>query len=125
VLKDFIIVDMPETNDAQIILGRPILATAGCHIIVREGLISFEVEGRFVVFSHRKKDMVSPHSSILNTLPLSSEIDMEDILKCEDPPILIGFLMRTLTKGMLRWSLLFLCHLTSPRLRPLFLMSLP
>ena len=28
-LEDFIIVDMPETGDAQIILGRPILATAG------------------------------------------------------------------------------------------------
>ena len=51
-LEDFIIVDMPETDDAQIILGRPILAIAGCHIDVKEGLISFEVEGRFVVFNH-------------------------------------------------------------------------
>ena len=36
-LKDFIIVDISETDDAQIILGRPILATAGCHIDVRKG----------------------------------------------------------------------------------------
>ena len=35
VLEDFIVVDMPETDDAQIILGRPILETAGCHIDVR------------------------------------------------------------------------------------------
>jgi len=45
VLEDFIIVDMPETDDTQIILGRPILATAGCHIDVRESQVSFEVEG--------------------------------------------------------------------------------
>ena len=32
VLEDCIIVDMPETDDVQIILGRPILAIAGCHI---------------------------------------------------------------------------------------------
>jgi len=79
VLEDFIIVDMPETDDAQIILGRPILATTGCHINVREGRVSFEVEGHFAVLSHKKEDMVSPHSSILDTLPLSPEIDMEDV----------------------------------------------
>jgi len=32
--------------------------------------------------------------------------------------------MRTPIKGVLRWSLLLLCHLTSLRLRLLFLMSL-
>jgi len=37
VLEDFIIVDMPKIDDAPIILGRPILATAGCHIDVRKG----------------------------------------------------------------------------------------
>jgi len=38
------------------------------------------------VFIHKKEDMVSPHSSILDALSLSPEIDMEDILNCEDPP---------------------------------------
>ena len=85
-LKDFIIVDMPETDDAQIILGRPILVTAGYHIVVGERRFSFEVEGRFDVFSHPKKDMVSPHYSILDALPLSHEYDMEDGLHNEDPP---------------------------------------
>ena len=85
-LEDFIVVDMPETNDAQIILGRPILATASCHINVREGRISFEVEGRFAVFSHKKEDVVSPHSSILDVLPISPEYDIEDVLYDEDPP---------------------------------------
>jgi len=80
VLEDFIIVDMHETDNAQIILGRPVLMTAGCHIDVREGCISFEAEGRFAVFSHRKEVAASPYSSILDALPLSPEYDMEDIL---------------------------------------------
>jgi len=79
VLDDFIIVDMPETDGVQIILGWPILATTSCHINEREGRTSFEMERRFAMFSHKKEDMVSPHSSILDALPLSPEIDMEDI----------------------------------------------
>jgi len=59
----------PETDNAQIILGRPILETVGCQIDVIEGLISFEVEGRFAVFSHRSEDSISPYSSILDALP--------------------------------------------------------
>ena len=86
VLDDFIIVDMPETDDAQIILRRPILGTTCCHIDVKEGRISFEVEGHFAVFSHRKEDVVSPHSSILDALLLSPKIDMEDVLNYKDPP---------------------------------------
>jgi len=38
------------------------------------------------VFSHKWEDAVSPHSSILDALPLSPEIDMEDVLNDEDPP---------------------------------------
>jgi len=49
VLEDFTIVDMPETNDAQIILGWPILATVGCHIGIRKGRTTFEVEGRYAM----------------------------------------------------------------------------
>jgi len=124
VLEDFIIVDIPETDDAQIILGRPILATAGYHIDMRVACVSFEVEGRFAVFSRRKKNVISPHSSILGALSLFPEIDMEDVLNFKILLILTGFLMRTPTKGMLRWSLLPLCHLQSQRLRLLFLMSL-
>ena len=60
--------------------------TAGFHIDVRKGRISFEVEMRFAVFSHRKEGAVSPHSSIYDALSLSPEYDMEDILNEEDPP---------------------------------------
>jgi len=45
VLENFIIVDMPKTDDAKIILGRCILATASYHNDVREGRVSFEMEG--------------------------------------------------------------------------------
>jgi len=85
VLEDFIVFDMSETNDAQIILGRPILATASCHIDVRKERITFEVEGHYVVFCHMKEDVVSP-SSLLDALLISPEIDMEDVLNYEDPP---------------------------------------
>ena len=34
-LEDFIITDMTKTDDAQIILGRPFLATLGCMIDVK------------------------------------------------------------------------------------------
>ena len=85
-LEDFIIVDIPETGDSQIILCWPILATTGCHNDVKEVRISFEVRVSFAVFSHRKEDMVSPYSCILDALPLSPKIDMEDVWNCEDPP---------------------------------------
>jgi len=42
VFEDFIIVSMPKTDDAQIILSRSFLAIASCHLDVREGCISFE-----------------------------------------------------------------------------------
>jgi len=86
VLEDFNEANIPKTDDAQIILGGSILATVHGHINVRKGRISFEVEGIFVVFSHRKGDAVSRHSSILDALPLSLEYDMEDVLNDEDPP---------------------------------------
>jgi len=38
------------------------------------------------VFSHRQEDVVSPHSSILDALPLFPEHDMKDMLQDEDPP---------------------------------------
>jgi len=62
------------------------LVTAGCHIDVREVWVSFEVEGCFAVFSHKKEDMVSRHSSILDALLLSLEINTDDVWNCEDPP---------------------------------------
>jgi len=77
---------MPETNDAQIILGRPILATASFYIDVRKAQITFEVDGHNLGLCDTKEDVVSPSSYLLDALPFSSEIDMENVLNCDDPP---------------------------------------
>jgi len=69
VLGDLIIVDIPETNDAQIILRRPILAAVGCHMDVRKGRITFEVEGHYAMFCHIKEKVVSPNSFLLDEFP--------------------------------------------------------
>jgi len=50
VLEDFIIADMTKFGDAQIILGRPFLATSGCIIDVKGGRITFEVGGIMLHF---------------------------------------------------------------------------
>jgi len=74
-----------KTDDAQIIPGWPTLGTAGCHIDVRKGRVTFEVQGRYVVFCYMKEKVVSPNSSLLDKFLLSLEINMEDVLNCEDP----------------------------------------
>jgi len=43
VLEDFIIADMSETDDVEIILGRRFLATLGCNIDIKWGRITFKV----------------------------------------------------------------------------------
>ena len=61
------------------------MATTGCYIDVRKVWLTFEVEGHYVVFCHTKEDLVSPSSSLLDALPFSPEIGIEDVLNCEDP----------------------------------------
>jgi len=86
VLKDFIIADITETNDTLIILGRPFMAIVGCHIDVKRGWITFEVERCYAMFFHMEKKVVSLNSSLVDAFLLSYEIDMEDVLNCQDPP---------------------------------------
>ena len=71
---------MIETDDAQITLGRPFMATASCHIDVRKGRITFEVQGCYAMFCHMEEKEVSSNSFLFDEFPLSPEIDMEDIL---------------------------------------------
>jgi len=80
ILKDFIIADMTETDDAQIIIGRPFMATIGCHINVGRGWITSEVQWCYAMFLHVKEKAISPNSSLLDEFSHSPEIDMEDIL---------------------------------------------
>jgi len=62
------------------------VATLGCHIDVRKGHITFEVQGCNAMFCHIEEKVISTNSSLLNEFLPSPEIDMEDILNCEDPP---------------------------------------
>ena len=85
-MEDFIIVDMTETNDAEIILGRPFMATTGCHISVRRGRITFKVKACNAIFCHMVEKVVSPNYSLLDPFPLSSKINREDVLHSQDSP---------------------------------------
>jgi len=44
------------------------------------------MEGRYAVFCHIKEKVISPNSSLLDDFSPSPEIDLEDVLNCEDPP---------------------------------------
>jgi len=35
---------------------------------------------------HVQEKVISPNSSLLNAFPPSTEISMEDVLNCQDPP---------------------------------------
>jgi len=83
VLEDFIIVDISKTDDAQIILGMP-LATSGCNIDVKRGQL--QVERCYAMFCFMDERVVSPNSFQSDAFPSSPEIDMEDVLNCQDLP---------------------------------------
>jgi len=47
---DFVMLDMTEDANTQIILGRPFLATAGCKIDAMEGRLTFDIGGYYAEF---------------------------------------------------------------------------
>jgi len=75
-LEGFIIIDITETDDAQIILARLFCASAGCHIDVRRGWITFEVHECYAMFCQVEEKAVSLNSSLLDEFPPSHEINM-------------------------------------------------
>ena len=48
---DFVILKMEEDTRTPIIIGRPFLATAGCHIDVKYGTLTFDVGDVHVEFN--------------------------------------------------------------------------
>ncbi|XP_074300011.1 uncharacterized protein LOC141631209 [Silene latifolia] len=48
---DFVVLDIPEDQQTPIIIGRPFLATGDVNISVKEGKLTFKVEGNVVEFS--------------------------------------------------------------------------
>jgi len=102
VLENFIIADMTKTNAAQIILGRPFLATLGCNINVKKGWLTFEVEGCYAMFYFMDEIVVSPNSSQSDAFPLSPEIYMEDVLNCQDSPEFDWISTKDLDQGYIK-----------------------
>ena len=86
VLEDFIISDMAESDDGQIIRSRHLVATSGCQTNVRRGRTTLKVQGCHAMFCHMEQKAVSPYYSSLDEFLPSPNIDMENILNCQDPP---------------------------------------
>ena len=63
---DFVVLDVDESSQAPVILGRPFLATAGAVIDVRAGIISFQLCGERVDFCSPP-----PTPSLLPVIPSS------------------------------------------------------
>ena len=57
---DFVILEMEEDTRTPIILGRSFLATAGCRIDVKNGVLSFDVGDDHMEFNLLK--LISFHS---------------------------------------------------------------
>jgi len=80
------------------------------------------------MFCFMNEKVISPNSSLSYVLPFFPEIKMEDGWSCRDPSLSDWISTEDPEQGyvkvMLRWSLLLLCHLAYPRLRPMLLMNL-
>ena len=61
------------------------MATSGRNIDVKMGWIAFEVERCYTMFCSMDEKVIFPNSSVSDAFPLSPEIDMEDVLNCQDP----------------------------------------
>jgi len=85
VLSDFIIVDMAGDVYTQIIPGRPFLAISGCKIDVKGGQLTFDVGNHHVEFSFFENRIVSPASFVFDEMPISHEIEMDDVWCCTNP----------------------------------------
>jgi len=86
---DFMILEMAEDAHTQIIIGRPLLATASCEINVKEGKLTFEKEENHVEFGLFNDCESSP--SIFSccgceAIILNEHVNILDI-HSNDPPI--------------------------------------
>ena len=62
------------------------MATTGCLVDVRRGRSTLKVQGCYAMFYYAEQKAVSPNYSLLDEFPPSPDIDMEDILNCQDAP---------------------------------------
>ncbi|XP_073024266.1 uncharacterized protein [Primulina eburnea] len=60
VLAEFLVLDMENSQDVHVILGRPLLAAVGAIIDVKRGKMTMEVEGQMVAVRASKKSYDPP-----------------------------------------------------------------
>ena len=110
-LEDFIIANMAETDDAQIIIRRSFFASSSCMIDVKRGEITFEVRGVMLHFILWKIKLFPPILSYMMYFPFLLRLRWRMNRVVLTLLIMIGFQLRILTMVMLKVSLLLLRHL--------------
>ena len=100
--EDFIIADITETDDAQIILNRPYLATSNCNIDVKVGHITFDVEGCYTMFCFMDEKVISLNFPNQMHFSFHLRLTWRTALVVKTLPILIGFPLSISTKGTSR-----------------------
>ncbi|XP_074289161.1 uncharacterized protein LOC141614301 [Silene latifolia] len=70
---DFVVLDIPEDSHTPIILGRPFLATGGVLIDVKNGRLTFQIEGNNVEFNLPNL-MKGPSVERLSTIEVIDEV---------------------------------------------------
>ncbi|XP_075499163.1 uncharacterized protein LOC142537540 [Primulina tabacum] len=60
VLAEFVVLDMENSQNVHVILGRPLLAAVGAIIDVKRGKMTMEVEGQLVAIRASKKSYDPP-----------------------------------------------------------------
>ncbi|XP_074293313.1 uncharacterized protein LOC141620303 [Silene latifolia] len=70
---DFVVLDILEDSHTPIILGRPFLATGGVLIDVKNGRLTFQIEGNNVEFNLPNL-MKGPRMERLSTIELIDEV---------------------------------------------------
>jgi len=77
VLVDFVILEIEEDLHSPIILGRSFLATAGCHVDLKNGKLSFDVGGdhvEFNLFKASKFPSISDECHIIDVVDMGNHI---------------------------------------------------
>ncbi|XP_074305533.1 uncharacterized protein LOC141640750 [Silene latifolia] len=86
---DFVVLDIPEDSHTPIILSRPFLATGGVLIDVKNGRLTFQIEGNDIEFNLPNL-MKGPKMERLSTIELVDEVvhevareeaEMEEVFK--------------------------------------------
>jgi len=84
-VDDFIIVYKSREAYTHIILGRRFLTTSSCKINVKGGRLTFSIGKCHVAFNFFEDRITSPSSFISDKLPISHDIETDDVWCRIDP----------------------------------------